>query len=214
MHPHSEVRRVSDGLGLGVFATRPIPRGTLVYVKDEMEVELSPGEFAGLRPELRAAADRYSYIDARGNRIISWDLAKYVNHSCEANSMSTGWGFEIALRDIEAGEEITDEYGLFNMDEPMALACGCRECRGVLLPDDAERHARTWDRRVREALRSVRQVEQPLIGLLDDLTRADLERYLEGKGRYRSVRQLLLPSEDDALLAAQNGRDRAITQRI
>jgi len=192
MHPHSELRRVSDGVGHGVFATRPIPRGTLVYVKDDLEITLSPADYAALGPQLRQVADRYSYIDPLGNRIISWDLAKYVNHSCECNSMSTGWGFEIALRDIEAGEEITDEYGLFNIEEPMILACGCKKCRGILQPDDIERHARGWDRRVRTALDSVRAVDQPLYGLLDDVTRTDLERYLDGQGRYRSVRSLRL----------------------
>lgn len=195
MHPHSELRRVSDGVGFGVFATRPIPRGTLVYVKDSLEIVLGEREYLALARPLREIADRYSYIDPSGDRILSWDLAKYVNHRCDCNSMSTGWGFEIALRDIEAGEEITDEYGLLNVPEPMALACGCRRCRMVLHPDDGWRLYRNWDRRVRRALGFVPRVDQPLLRFVDAATRRDLEAYLRGERPYRSVRTLLRPGE-------------------
>lgn len=193
MHPHSELRRVSDGVGFGVFATRPIPRGTLVYVKDSLEIVLREADFRSLPAAMQAIADRYSYMDPAGERILSWDLAKYVNHRCDCNTMSTGWGFEIALRDIDPGEEITDEYGLLNVPDPMPLACGCPRCRLLLLPDDGWRLYRNWDRRVRRALAFVRRVDQPLYEFLDDAVRTDLDAFLDGAGHYRSVRALLRP---------------------
>jgi len=38
IHPHTEVRVVSPEIGLGVFATKFIPKGTIMYVIDEMEL--------------------------------------------------------------------------------------------------------------------------------------------------------------------------------
>ena len=80
IHPNTEIRLVNDHIGCGVFATQPIPMGTLVYVKDKLEIELDPRQYKKLDEAHRQIADKYSYIDERGIRIISWDNAKYVNH--------------------------------------------------------------------------------------------------------------------------------------
>ncbi len=193
IHPSTELRLVSPHVGYGVFASRPIPRGTLVFVQDPLDIVLAPEQYDALEPASREQAERYSYLDPRGHRILSWDAAKYVNHSCEPNTMSTAWGFEVALRDIASGEEITDEYGLFNLEWEMDCACGHRRCRGTIRPDDAWRHFRRWDRFVRPAVLAIPTVEQPLIGLLDEVTRGSLDRFLAGAARYRSVRSLLRP---------------------
>lgn len=201
IHPSTELRLVNPLVGYGVFASRPIPRGTIVYAIDPLDIELSPEQYGSLDPTTRELAERYSYLDPRGHRILSWDSAKYVNHSCEPNTMSTAWGFEVALRDIAAGEEITDEYGLFNLEWEMECACGHRRCRGVIRHGDAWRHFRRWDRTVRSAALAIPLVEQPLIGLLDEVTRGSLERFLSGTGRYRSVRSLLRPLPEGAQAA-------------
>jgi hypothetical protein len=193
IHPATDLRFVNDIIGLGVFAIADIPKGTIVYAKDCFDIELTPEAFAELRPPLQTLAERYSYLDERGVRIISWDHAKYVNHRCDCNTMSTGYGFEIALRDISAGEEITDEYGLFNMDQEIELACGCEGCRGVLRPDDIETWFPVWDARVKEALACLRRVPQPLWAVLEEDIRREVEAYLGGKAGYRSVLSLRLP---------------------
>jgi hypothetical protein len=190
IHPATELRLVNAHIGHGVFATRHIPRGTITYVRDDLEIELTPRQFERLDELHRSIVERYSYIDPRGRRVVSWDHAKYVNHRCECNTMSTGYGFEIALRDIGAGEELTDEYGLFNLTEPMPVDCGCRECRKVVRPSDITRLAAGWDRRVIEALAALHDVEQPLWHLVDRRTRHAVEGYLAGRLPYRSVATL------------------------
>ena len=187
IHPSTELRFVSPAIGHGVFATAPIPRGTLVYVKDLLEVEVDPARFAQLDARHQAIVERYSYRDERGVRVLSWDHAKYVNHRCDCNTMSTGWGFEVALRDIAAGEEITDEYGLFNIEEVVPLACGCPGCRGELRPDDVDRLHPQWDEAVAAALEQTPAVDQPLWDFLPPQTQRDLGRYLRGLAPYRSV---------------------------
>jgi uncharacterized protein len=190
IHPATELRQVSVHIGHGVFATRRIPRGTITYVRDGLEIELTPRQFERLDEIHRQIVDKYSYIDPRGRRVVSWDHAKYVNHRCECNTMSTGYGFEIALCDIEAGEEITDEYGLFNLREPMPVDCGCRRCRKVIRPGDITRLAAGWDSRVKAALAELPTVEQPLWYLVDRRTQRAVEGYLAGRQPYRSVTTL------------------------
>src|SRR5690606_207308 len=119
LHPKTELRYISDHVGYGVLATDLIPEGSIVYVKDSLELEISPTDYLIHSEETKEVIDKYSYIDERGYRIISCDFAKYVNHCCNCNTISTGYGFEIAIRDIKPGEQITDEYGIFNLDSEM-----------------------------------------------------------------------------------------------
>lgn len=207
IHPGTQLNGVSDSIGVGVFATAFIPEGTIVYVQDALEIELSPADFAALDEPLRSVAEKYSFIDPRGYRILSWDTAKYVNHSCDPNTMSSGYGFEIALRDIEPGEEITDEYGLFNLQHDIECLCGGEQCRKVIRSTDIDRLYRRWDQRVQDALRHIREVEQPLLELMDPRRRAELEDYLDTGRGYRSVRDLKwIPTDEELAEAAFAGR--------
>lgn len=190
IHPDTELRFVNHAIGYGVYATAPIPKGTIVYVKDELEIEITRSKFNKLDKPLRQEVEKYSYIDERGVRIVSWDNAKYVNHKCECNSMSSGYGFELAIRDIEKDEEITDEYGLFNISYPIELNCGCADCRKTLLPTDIDVYYETWDSIVMEAIGHVPDVPQPLWKIMDIETRTKLMNYLSGKSEYRSVLNL------------------------
>lgn len=195
IHPSTELRLVNPLVGYGVYAAKPIPKGSLVFVQDPLDIVLSPEQYWRLDEPSRQQAEKYSYIDSYGNRILSWDHAKYVNHSCSPNTMSTSWGFEVALRDIEVGEEITDEYGLFNLEWEMDCACGHGTCRSRIRPSDILQHHRKWDRAVRSAVSHIPYVEQPLGYLVDPITQASLDQFLEGKQHYRSVRSLIIQSD-------------------
>ena len=61
-------------------------------------------------PIYKDVIEKYSYTEPNGNMILSWDIAKYVNHCCNCNIISTGYGFEIAIRDIQPGEELLIYY--------------------------------------------------------------------------------------------------------
>jgi hypothetical protein len=190
IHPSTELRHIDAELGYGVFAISGLPKGTITYVWDPMEVEVFPGDPRLEEPTLRGLIERYSYIDSRGVRIVSWDHAKYVNHCCQCNTMSTAYGFEIAVRDIEAGEQITDEYGLFNLRDPMKLRCSRSPCRGEVQATDLDRLCQVWDDQVKAALEVVELVEQPLWPLVDLATATAVERYARWGEGYRSVREL------------------------
>ena len=71
------------------------------------------------------------------------NAAKWINHSCDGNCEADevrGRIFIKALRNIQAGEELTYDYGLVT-DEPLTRKlkaeypcwCGSKHCRGTML---------------------------------------------------------------------------------
>jgi len=190
IHPHTELRFISPDMGYGVFATRDIPAGTITYVRDPFEITFTQAEFAAIDEPYKSVIDRYCYTDRHGTLIMGWDFSKYVNHSCEANTLLTAFGFDIAVRDIAAGEEITDDYGLFNVQETLPIACGCTNCRGFLRPDDLDRHHAGWDAKIRAVIGKANALEQPLLAFMDGETRASLDAHLSGLRAYPSVMEL------------------------
>ncbi len=190
IHPHTRIQFISEEMGYGVFTTQFLPKGTITYVKDSLEMEITPEAYGTYEPEMQQVIEKYSYIDERGVRIVSWDFAKYVNHCCNCNTMSTGYGFEIAIRDIQPGEQITDEYGIFNIPEEMEIMCEHKNCRRRVSPADFELHYRQWDEQLKPALADVRNISQPLWPLIDEPSKNELLAYLDGHGAYRSVYRL------------------------
>lgn len=162
IHPDTRLGHVSDAIGLGVFATRPLPKGTIVWALDDLDQRLSPVRVSRLGARYRALLDRYGFFNAEGERVVCWDIARFVNHSCQANAISTGWHFDIAVRDIAAGEEICNDYGALNLEEPFTCHCSSPVCRNQIHPEDFDRYTDDWDLLVRDAFPQVTRVSQPL----------------------------------------------------
>ena len=196
IHPHAELRFVSEQIGYGVFATASIPRGTLTYVTDPLEIIIQPGNPLLYNPLYRPLLDKFSTREPDGSLMLSWDIAKHVNHCCHFNTISTGYGFEIAVRDIAAGEEITDEYAIFNLDYEMDLYCHYPDCRVVLRLDDFDRLYPVWDEQIRAALQDFQRVEQPLWVYMEEAVRQELLAYLETGENYKSVYALRYKEDD------------------
>ncbi len=185
IHPHTELRLVNESIGYGVFATRFIPRGTLIWVRDDFDQTFTPEEFGHLTEPYRCILEKYSFIDARGNLVLCWDNSRFFNHSCDANCLSAGYDFEIAVRDIEPGEELTDDYGTLNLRESFTCLCGKANCRGVITPHDMEQHAPRWDVLVRQAFPLIPGVDQPLWSWLKE--KGDVEDALRHPAAVRSI---------------------------
>ncbi len=187
IHPHTELKLIGEPVGYGVFASHDIPKGTIVYVKDSLELVITPTDYLMHSDEMKDVVEKYSYIDEKGNRIISWDFAKYVNHCCNCNTISTGYGFEIAIRDIKAGEQITDEYGIFNLETPMELVCGEHGCRKIIKPSDFDTYYKDWDKKIQSCISELFQVDQPLMAFIPSDTREELDQYFTNPSCYKSV---------------------------
>jgi hypothetical protein len=185
IHPDSELRFVSASIGYGLFATRLIPRGTVTWAGDPLDQIISPLQLRTLPESLNIQARKYSYVNGSGDRILCWDHARFVNHSCAAACLSPGFDFEIAIRDIAPGEEITDDYGTLNLEDPFLCFCGAPNCRRHVRPDDPLRHAAEWDSLLDQAFPAIDRVDQPLWDLVKEKT--EVQQVLFGEIRLPSV---------------------------
>lgn len=190
IHPNTALKFISENIGYGVFATSFIPKGTIVYVKDSLESVISPADYLKHNKAVQDVIEKYSYIDEKGNRIVSWDFAKYVNHCCNCNSISTGYGFEIAIRDIQKGEQITDEYGIFNLEQEMSLTCGESCCRKSIGPKDFDKYYQEWDLKIQDAMLHLFDVEQALNDFLEEDIRTELSMLAAKPHLYKSIYHL------------------------
>jgi hypothetical protein len=196
IHPDSELRLVNPAIGYGVFATRLIPKGTVTWAADPLDQIVSPARLEEWPDLLTRQAHKYAYLNGRGERILCWDHARFVNHSCAAACLSPGFDFEIAVRDIAAGEELTDDYGTLNLEEPFPCLCGAPNCRGQVLPDDPVRHAAEWDRLIAAAFPLIDRVDQALWDLVQE--KAAIRQVLAG--------EIALPSVSTHYRGAAMGR--------
>ncbi len=169
LHPDTELRAVDERIGYGVFATRRIPRGTIIWTLDALDQVLAPPRVEALGERYAGVLERFTWINGRGERILCWDFSRFMNHSCEANVLAPGGlDLEIAVRDIEVGEELTSDYAALNLERPFECCCGRRECRGVITAEHFDDLRPRWDAAIREAFARIREVEQPLWPLLAD----------------------------------------------
>ncbi len=190
MHPDTVAGVVSPQIGLGVFATKFIPKGTIVYVDDPFESDIAADSPLFDHPVFSDIIYKYATVGKNGRYSFSWDIAKHVNHCCYPNTLATGWDFEVAIQDIQPGEQIRDDYGLSNRDYQMKLSCERTECRKFIRAADFEKYADSWDRRILDALLCSGEVEQPLLAVMDENTRTELEHFLQSGEGYRSVREV------------------------
>ncbi len=177
MHPHTEVRFISKEIGHGVVATKFIPKGTITWVQDELDRVLTPVEVKKMRPETQELVDKYSFRNNKGHFVLCWDLSKYVNHSFRSNCLSTAYDFELAIRDIQPGEQLTDDYGYLNVSEPFKAQDEGTE-RNTVYPDDLLHYHKDWDAELFKAFGHFAQVEQPLLSFVPQQVLEKVQRKL------------------------------------
>ena len=80
-----------------------------------------------------------TYLFGLGDGTIVIDghcMAMFINHSCDANCETRevkGRVWIAAIRKIEAGEEITYDYCLYDGGDDHAICnCGAKKCRGTM----------------------------------------------------------------------------------
>ncbi|MDT7602443.1 MAG: uncharacterized protein QOF61_440 [Acidobacteriota bacterium] len=126
--------------GRGLFAVAPFARREIVCVKGgyvfdraklrELEARLGPAE-------IQIGEDLFigpvETAEREGGMIFS-------NHSCDPNIGVTGQIVFVALRDIEAGEELTHDWATTDDDDyELECRCGAAACRRVITGQDWRR---------------------------------------------------------------------------
>jgi SET domain-containing protein len=105
--------------GLGLHAVEPIAKGTLVWDYDApIDQTIPVSDLPKLQPWVRKYIAVYGYREG-DHIILCGDDARYFNHSKTPNCRSGHGTQTLALRDIEPGEELTDDYELFDDDYPL-----------------------------------------------------------------------------------------------
>ena len=136
----SAVVKESSIQGRGLFAAAPIRKGEIVCIKgghifnrrtlESVKDTLGPSE-------IQIAEDLFigplTPQDREGSMIFS-------NHSCDPNIGVKGQIVFVAMRDIEAGEELTHDWATTDDDTyEMDCRCGAPNCRGTITGYDWER---------------------------------------------------------------------------
>jgi hypothetical protein len=189
IHPHTELRFINDQVGHGVVATQHIPAGTITWVLDELDREFTPKQFSAFDTLYQQILDTYSYRNSKGNYVLCWDHGRFVNHSFKSNCLSTAYDFEIAIRDIEPGEQLTDDYGYLNVETPFhASEEGTK--RKIVYPDDLQHYHTVWDKKIANVFPKIDQLEQPLAPILPAAIKKTIRAVLEGKQPLASIQEL------------------------
>jgi SET domain-containing protein len=144
------VARQSPIHGRGVFALKPIAKGTRII------------EYKGTLITDKEADRRYSRMHENSPHTMLFSLdggwvidatrhgnsARWINHSCSPNCEIEEEGRRVFIdagRDIRAGEELTYDYNLQigekhtkKAQREHACFCGVRRCRGTMLGEEEE----------------------------------------------------------------------------
>lgn len=122
---------LSEIAGIGLFADQDIPMGTETWrFMNGFDQLLSQSEITGLPEPARSNILDHAYLDAdSGLFVLCADNARFMNHADEPNTAGVHEpgaieGYDIAIRDIRAGEEMTCDYRTF--DAHVSLKLGAK----------------------------------------------------------------------------------------
>jgi SET domain-containing protein len=115
----SEIHRI------GLFASEPIPKGTVIWkYQPGYDIKISEELLHTLPEPAQKQIHHYGYLH-QGNFVLCSDDARYFNHSDTANTQEVesedGEGWTVASRDIQQGEEITCNYKDFDEETSRKL---------------------------------------------------------------------------------------------
>ena len=186
IHPHTELRFISPEIGYGVVATQTIPAGAITWIQDRLDRVFTPKELHALDPLFQDILETYTFRNQQGNLVLCWDHARFVNHSFKANCLSTAYDFEVSVRDINPGEQLTDDYGYLNITQPFrGVDEGTK--RKTVYPDDLKKYHKTWDAQLTKVFPKITKVHQPLQTLINKTLWEDIQRIAKGEMEMKSI---------------------------
>ncbi len=130
--PKTTIRK-SKKQGHGFFATEKIMKdeilairsGHIVELDEAMKLDKEIGDFS------LQITDKHFLCPKTKQELT--DIAIYINHSCNPNVGMDGQIVYVAIRDIDAGEELCLDYAMAMATEyKLNCSCGSHKCRGVI----------------------------------------------------------------------------------
>lgn len=138
LSPKLEMRPAPEKGGVAVYAR-------LAVKKDEL-LAMWGGRVATLEQVLALPREEQGHTIQIYDELYLAPLdmqepADFINHSCNPNAGLQGQIGLVAMRDIQAGEEITFDYAMADSSsfDEFECACGTEECRGRVSGGDWKR---------------------------------------------------------------------------
>jgi uncharacterized protein len=117
--------KYSEIHGLGCFADEDIIKGQLVWRLDPgIDLTFKSSEYENFPDSFKEFLKVYAYSpidDSEKCYILCADHARHMNHSEDPNLMETSEGYNVAIRDIKKGEELTCNYKQFDQEASIKL---------------------------------------------------------------------------------------------
>ncbi len=112
--------------GKGVFASHNFKKGETIIRWDP--TFLSKKKIGKLNSKNK------KYISlVKGKYVLMNSPEKYVNHSCNPNSLVKRFS-DFAKRNIKKGEEITTDYSKESIGIKIKCKCGSKNCKKIIMP--------------------------------------------------------------------------------
>jgi SET domain-containing protein len=103
--------------GMGAFTPLPIAQGARLWeFNPAVDWTITPGELAAIPERLRLRLRTYCFLNPNGVYVLCGDNARFMNHQDDPNCDDTRPGLTIARRDIQAHEELTCDYRVFDLE--------------------------------------------------------------------------------------------------
>jgi len=114
--------------GIGLFALAPIPAGTVTWrFMPGFDQLFTKEQIASLPLIARETVETYTYLHPESRLYVyCLDNARFMNHSDHPNTSGVHEagaieGYDVATRDIGAGEELTCDYRVFDASHHQKL---------------------------------------------------------------------------------------------
>lgn len=129
--------RLSSKRGKGLFARENIMQGEIIAIKsghfvNSIEASILDKEIGDFSLQI---SDEFFVCPMTKEEID--DTVIFINHSCEPNIGMDGQISYVAMRNIQAGEELCLDYAMaMTNDYKLICSCGSVNCRKLITGDD------------------------------------------------------------------------------
>ena len=116
--------QASDLHGIGLFAGEEIKKGQLIYTASPLlDLNITQEKFNGLDQKEKDEILWWGFFDEPSQMWhVDFDVSKFINHSFTATATQDedhDEAYLVAARDIEPGEELTQNYLEFETNEDL-----------------------------------------------------------------------------------------------
>lgn len=102
--------------GMGLFTAEDLESGTVIWEYNHgVDWKISPEELEEFPEPYVSWLRHYLYRDDSGIYVLCGDNAKFMNHEDDPNCDDSGDVYTVTRRAIQAGEELTCDYRLFDL---------------------------------------------------------------------------------------------------